>query len=120
MAGINMMPLIQSTVPVLASLDIDETIAFYTKCLGFIEALRMDEYAIVSRDGAEIHFWLCSDRHIAENTSCYVRVADTDKIFQDFSARGLALRPPVVQPWGMKELYVIDTHGNLLKFGERA
>ncbi|PTR10632.1 hypothetical protein C8R32_101162 [Nitrosospira sp. Nsp5] len=112
--------LIQSTVPVLASLDIDETIAFYTKRLGFIEALRMDEYAIVSRDGAEIHFWLCSDRHIAENTSCYVRVADTDRLFQDFSARGLALRPPVVRPWGMKELYVIDTHGNLLKFGERA
>jgi hypothetical protein len=26
----------------------------------------------------------------------------------------------VVQPWGMKELYVIDPHGNLLKFGEPA
>lgn len=109
--------LIQSTIPVLASLDIDETIAFYTERLGFVEELRMDDYAVITRDRAEIHFWLCSERRLAENTSCYIRVADTDRLFQEFSAKGLAVQPPTVQPWGMKELYVVDIHGNLLKFG---
>ena len=85
--------LIRSTVPVLASLDIAESAAFYAERLGFGEQLRTGDYLIVARDGCEIHFWLCPDRAVAEQTSCYVR-GDT------------------------RELYVIDPHGNLLKFGE--
>lgn len=48
---------IQATIPVLASSDIAESIAFYVDKLGFTEELRLKQYAIVSRDGAEIHFW---------------------------------------------------------------
>ena len=112
--------LIQSTVPVLASLDLNETVTFYTERLGFSRRLQTDNYAIVSRDGAEIHFWLCNERHIAENTSCYVRVANTQALYEEFKARKLEIQQPEVCPWGMKELYVIDPHGNLLKFGELA
>ncbi|MES2536451.1 MAG: VOC family protein [Pseudomonadota bacterium] len=111
---------IKSTVPVLASLDLQVSVDFYTNRLGFKKLSQFNDYAIVSRDGAEIHFWLCDDRHIAENTSCYIRAADTQALFTEFSNRGIAVQEPVVQPWGMKELYVIDPHGNLLKFGEMA
>ena len=86
-------PQIRATVPVLASLDLDTTLAFYCDRLGFAE------------------------RHIAENTSCYVR-GDTQALHADFQARGLPLAAPVVREWGMRELYVIDPHGNLVKFGE--
>ncbi|HDZ54887.1 MAG TPA: VOC family protein [Pseudomonas xinjiangensis] len=109
---------IHSTVPVLASLAIADTLAFYTNRLGFKICLQQDDYAIVSRDGAEIHFWLCSERHIAENTSCYLRVTDTQALYEEFQAKGLYVEPPAVREWGMKELYVHDAHGNLLKFGE--
>jgi catechol 2,3-dioxygenase-like lactoylglutathione lyase family enzyme len=109
---------IKSTVPVLASLDLQESIDFYTNRLGFKKLSQFDDYAIVSRDDAEIHFWSCKERYIAENTSCYIRVADTQALFREFTNNGLAVQEPVVQPWGMKELYVIDPHGNLLKFGE--
>lgn len=109
---------IQSTVPVLASLDLNETVAFYTERLGFAKQLQIDNYVIVSRDGAEIHFWSCNERHISENTSCYVRVENTQALYKEFKSRNLELQPPEVRPWGMKELYVIDPHGNLLKFGE--
>ncbi|HEY8605611.1 MAG TPA: VOC family protein [Noviherbaspirillum sp.] len=111
---------IDSTVPVLASLDIRESRDFYVDRLGFAERGMYDDYLIVVRDGAEIHFWLCEERRIAEHTSCYVRTAGTDALFAELTKAGLVLRPPVVQPWGMKELYVIDPHGNLLKFGEPA
>ena len=110
---------IQSTVPVLASLDIAQSLAFYTQRLGFACELQTPAYLILARDGCELHFWLCGERHIAENTSCYVR-GDTAALHADFVQRGLALAPPVLQPWGMKELYVSDPHGNLLKFGEPA
>lgn len=108
-----------ATVPVLASLHLAETLQFYVERLGFTALLEMDNYLILQRDGCELHFWPCTDRHIAENTSCYVR-ADTGLLHADFTARGLQLAPPTVQPWGMKEMYVIDPHGNLLKFGEPA
>ena len=111
---------IEATVPVLASLDLDESRDFYMSHLGF-RLLRQDaDYLMLARDGAELHFWLCADRHVAENTSCYVRTGDCQALFDEFSRRGLALQPPVLRPWGMKELYVIDPHGNLLKFGEHA
>ncbi|WP_420472669.1 bleomycin resistance protein [Noviherbaspirillum sp. ST9] len=111
---------IKSTIPVLASLDIAESADFYTARLGFKKLSQYDDYAIVARDGAEIHFWLCRDRSIAENTSCYLRVTDTEALFKEFAENGVQSDPPAVRPWGMKELYVIDPHGNLLKFGEPA
>ena len=111
------MTLLSASVPVLASLDLDETTAFYQQHLGFKPRLRTCDYLIVARDGCEIHFWHCDERHIAENTSCYLR-GDTTGLHDDFTSRGLKLAPPAVRPWGMRELYVIDPHGNLLKFGE--
>jgi catechol 2,3-dioxygenase-like lactoylglutathione lyase family enzyme len=113
------MPNIQSTVPVLASLNIDETVSFYRRALGFDALLKQDGYAIVARDGVEIHFWLCSEPNIAQNTSCYVRVADADAMYEELKATYPDLAPPASRPWGMRELYVIDPHGNLLKFGQR-
>jgi catechol 2,3-dioxygenase-like lactoylglutathione lyase family enzyme len=109
---------IKSTVPVLASLDLKETLDFYTVRLGFKVCGEFEDYAIVSRDDAEIHFWKCEDRHIAENTSCYVRTSGIQILYEEFTNRGLTLEQPVIQPWRMRELYVIDPHGNLLKFGE--
>lgn len=85
---------IEATVPVLASLDLDESRDFYVSRLGF-RVLRQDaDYLMLARDGAELHFWLCADRHVAENTSCYVRTGDCQALFDEFSRRGLALQPP--------------------------
>ncbi|WP_019143253.1 bleomycin resistance protein [Noviherbaspirillum massiliense] len=108
---------IQSTVPVLPSLDLQQSVDFYTAKLGFKEVGRYPDYAIVSRDGCEIHFWPCDDRRIAEASSCYIR-ANTRELYQEFVSKGLNIQEPVVREWGMRELYVIDPHGNLLKFGE--
>mgnify|MGYP003611605163 FL=1 len=108
---------VQATVPVLASLSFDESAAFYRDRLGFTERLRANDYLIMARDGCELHFWPCGERRIAEHTSCYLR-GDTRALHADFSARGLQLAPPAERSWGMRELYVIDPHGNLLKIGE--
>lgn len=56
----------------------------------------------------------------ALNTSCLVRVVSTDALYEEFRAHGVDVQAPAVRPWGMKELYVIDPHGNLLKFGQSA
>lgn len=108
---------INSTVPVLPSLDFAISHAFYCERLGFARVSQYDDYLIVRRDGHDIHFWLCNDSFIAENSSCYIRVADVASLYAEFLANGVAVKPPADRPWGMTELYVIDPHGNLLKFG---
>ncbi len=110
--------IITTSVPVLASLDLQESREFYTAHLGFTFRLQAADYLMVEREGVELHFWLCSERRLAEHTSCYLRSPDVQALYQEFSARGLQLSPPQVRAWGMKELYVFDPHGNLLKFGE--
>lgn len=109
---------IKTTIPVLASLNFQETTAFYIEKLGFTVRGQFEDYLIISRDDAEIYFWQCEDRMISENTSCYIRTIGLWELYEEFNRRGLNVQSPKVQPWGMTELYVIDPHGNLLKFGE--
>jgi len=104
-------------IPVLASLNIDESLAFYTGQLGFTGET-FGDYLIVRRAEMEIHFWLASDRIFPENTSCYIRGGQVPALYDEFKARGVAgLTDFAVRPWNMKEFYIHDPHGNLLRFG---
>ena len=104
-------------IPVLASLDIVSSLDFFHK-LGFETHNFGDHnYGIAIREHIEIHFWLCTDRYVAENTSCYIRVNDIHALRADFAAR-TKVGGVVETPWGMDELYVWDPSGNLVKFGQ--
>lgn len=106
-------------IPVLASLNIPRSLTFFGDILGF-KTHHLDDfsYGMATRGDVEIHFWLCNDKHIAENTSCYVRVDNIAALHEELKAK-LPTLPDVTQtPWGMAELYVFDPDGNLIKFGE--
>ena len=104
-------------IPVLASLEIGTSLDYFHK-LGFeTHDFGDSNYGIAIREHIEIHFWLCTDRHVAENTSCYVRVNDIHALHADFVKR-MAVRGVVESPWGMDELYVYDSVCTLLKFGQ--
>jgi len=60
-----------SAVPILPARDMDEAVAFYGR-LGFRLVGRHPDYALLKRESAELHLWLCDDRHLAENTACYL------------------------------------------------
>ena len=76
-----------------------------------------DNYGIAIREHIEIHFWLCADKHVAENTSCYVRVNDIHALHADLAKR-FDVGEIVETPWGMDELSVFDPSGSLVKFGQ--
>jgi catechol 2,3-dioxygenase-like lactoylglutathione lyase family enzyme len=105
------------TIPVLASLNLYETAAFYRDRLGFsVETI--DDYLIARRDRMEIHFWLASDRIHPEHTSCYIRGGQITALYDEYRAKGIEkLSDFKVRPWNMKEFYIHDPHGNLLRFG---
>jgi len=111
-------------IPVLASLDLAQTKNFYETKLGFTADVYGD-YLIVRRDEMEIHFWLANDRIHPEHTSCYIRGGQVPALYAEFSQQGIGKVPIdgerisdfAVRPWNMREFYVWDPHGNLLKFG---
>jgi catechol 2,3-dioxygenase-like lactoylglutathione lyase family enzyme len=107
-----------SAAPILPARDLDEAVAFYGR-LGFRATGRYRDYALLRRDSAELHLWLCADRHIAENTACYLRVDDLAALHRELAAAGLdRVTAPHPKPWGMREFEVWDPSGNLLRFGE--
>ena len=104
-------------IPVLASLDIATSLDFFHK-LGFeTHDFGDHNYSIAIREHIELHFWLCTDKHVAENTSCYVRVHDIRALRADFAKR-IDVAGVVETSWGMDELYVWDPSGSLVKFGQ--
>ncbi|MEO0563031.1 MAG: VOC family protein [Chloroflexota bacterium] len=107
-------------VPVLASLNLSETAAFYTENLGFTVDFEYPNYLGVVRDGLHLHFWLCDDRHIAENTSCYVYAQNLMPLYEEYKAAGV-VHPNgdlTEQAYGMRDFAILDSHGNLIRFGE--
>jgi catechol 2,3-dioxygenase-like lactoylglutathione lyase family enzyme len=104
-------------IPVLASLDIEESRRFYVEQLGF-SGEYFDDYLIVRREEMEIHFWLAKDRIFPEHTSCYIRGGQVPALYEEYRARNVPrLSDFEVRPWNMKEFYIHDPHGNLLRFG---
>ena len=107
----------ERAIPVLASLEIEASLDHFRK-LGFETHDFGGNDGIAIREHIEIHFRLCSDKRVAENTSCYVRVNDIHALRADFAKR-IDVGEVVETPWGMDELYVIDPSGSLVKFGQR-
>ena len=79
----------KSAVPILASLNADETIAFYTQKLGFTFHSNWEGYLIFSRDEIQIHLWSTSDEDAPKNTGCYVNVTNVDQLYEAFLPLGI-------------------------------
>lgn len=108
------------TLPVLPSLDLDETFAFYRDKLGFSDTPghKDETYLIVTRPDIELHFWKTDRRDFCENSSVYIRGGEIDELHAEFREQGIErLTDLMVRSWGMEEFYVHDPHGNLLRFG---
>lgn len=105
-------------LPVLPSLDIQQTFDFYTTLLGFSEVVyRVDDYLILRRPDMELHFRLTDDRTLCERTSVYLRGGGIGDLHREFSERDVpTLTPMAVRAWNMEEFYIHDPHGNLLRF----
>ena len=112
---------VKEAIPILPSLNLDETSAFYAR-LGFAEDSRWpDEYLIVARDDGEIHFWACDDPEVAKNSSCYVYVEDAAALYAEYLAQGIErMKPPEQTDYDILEFSVIDPHGNLIRIGSES
>lgn len=112
--------MIKYAIPMLASLNEDETVKFYTEKLGFTFHSNWDGYLIFSRDGVYIHLWPCTDPAIPKATGCYVNVNEVNKLYEEYQTRGIIHPngPLKDMPWGMRQFSILDNAGNIIHFGE--
>lgn len=118
-------------VPILRVSDAARAEAFYADRLGFAVDFRYAAgpggpvYLGLSLDGQPLHLSTFSGDS-APGAAVYVYVDDVDALVRRVRAAGLSTpgRPespvedgPVDQAWGMREFYVRDPDGNVLRFG---
>ena len=109
-----------SAVPKMAASNISNAIEFYEQKLGFTKLFALDDYGSVQRGAVEIHFWLCDDRHIAENTACLIQAENIEILYEECKATDIVHPNGLLatQPWGKKDFSVLDLDGNLITFFE--
>ena len=113
-----------ATIPILASRDVEETVAFYAQ-LGFEVLARYDQfgppYLLLRRDDVELHFVHTPEVEPAESAGgCYLRLDDAQAVYDDWEPLQLPeIHPPRDTPWGMREFFMVDPSGNLIRIGTR-
>jgi catechol 2,3-dioxygenase-like lactoylglutathione lyase family enzyme len=118
-----------TTLPIFPSRDFEKTIAFYDR-LGFGVELHVpgaEGYLILSSGPMELHFF--PHKQLDPKTSiagAYIRTDDVDALYNIVSPdehlpqTGIPrYEPPIDRPWGMREFYIVDEDGSLLKFGQK-
>jgi Glyoxalase/Bleomycin resistance protein/Dioxygenase superfamily len=110
-----------TATPVLASLDIGRSVAFFCSKLGFTKVHQeQGAYGIVASGSVSIHFWACADKRIAEATGCRVGVRGIEALFAQCMKHGIVHpnAPLSRTPWGNHEFAILDPDGNLVTFHE--
>jgi catechol 2,3-dioxygenase-like lactoylglutathione lyase family enzyme len=113
-------------IPILPSRSLSDTLTFYRR-LGFAGEIHTHgDYAILTRETVELHFFTHHDLIPAESSAgCYIRVSDVDSIYRAFASAELPRRGIPRQdalenkPWRMREFAVVDPDGNLIRIGQR-
>lgn len=112
--------MLKKAVPILASLNTEETVKFYTDKLGFTFHADWDGYLIFSKDEINIHLWPTTDPELPKATGCYVNVTEVDKLFEEYKMQGVIHPNGALKnmSWKMRQFSILDNNGNIIHFGE--
>lgn len=112
--------------PMLAVADMEETILFYERVLGFTPTRTSAEYSIVERDGQTIHFMKAASEEVMTcvrgHTEIYVEVSGIRSIWEHvktFKDR-YRIRDLFEREYGMTEFHIEDPNECLVFVGEPA
>jgi hypothetical protein len=115
---------LETLAPILPCREVAAAEVFWLR-LGFVTEYRDDEYLLMKREGAEVHFWRNPALEPSRNDAgAYLRPSDVDALDAEWGALGLPgvgiprLERVEDKPWGMRELALIDADGNLIRAGQ--
>jgi catechol 2,3-dioxygenase-like lactoylglutathione lyase family enzyme len=129
---------LSQTIPALPVRDAARAVEFYRDKLGFDVVHHDGGFAVLRRDGAEVHLWEASDdswrdraadekpvrsgaeSFIAGTASCRIAAEGVDELYGELSAREVlhpVSRDGVEETdFGTREFAALDLDGNLLTF----
>jgi uncharacterized glyoxalase superfamily protein PhnB len=118
---------IHSTVPVIATGNIDKSLQYYIEVLGFEFDFKYGDpavYAGVKSGEAEIYFTL--DPHLLHafdkkkiNPEVFIWVPDAVGLFNEHFINGAEIIEPIAdRPWGSRQYVIRDINGYHLKFAQ--
>lgn len=112
--------MLKAATPILASLNTEETVKFYTEKLGFTFHADWDGYLIFSRDEINIHLWTTDNPEIPKNTGCYVNVTGVDQLYAEYEPYGIIHPEGALKDmeWEMRQFSILDNNGNIIHFGQ--
>lgn len=102
--------------PIFAVRDLDVAMDFYER-LGFaVRRYRDGRYGFASWHGIEIHLGVVpdDDRRIS---AAYLFVDDADRVAAEWASAGAEVHPPEDTEWGQHEGVLVDSDGNVIRFG---
>jgi catechol 2,3-dioxygenase-like lactoylglutathione lyase family enzyme len=121
-------PRLTGIAPQLLVTDLQRSIDYYRRCLGFQHDFTYDGfYAGISRDGCSIHLKHgetppAERKHRGDNEhiDAMIEVSNAPALFEELTARRAVITTPLEnRPWACRDFYVEDPDGYLLCFFER-
>jgi catechol 2,3-dioxygenase-like lactoylglutathione lyase family enzyme len=110
--------------PMLAVADMEETIAFYERVLGFSPTMKSPEYSIVARDDQTIHFQKAASEEVMKcvrgHTETYIEVSEIRALWEHVKTfkNRYKIRDLFDREYGMTEFHIEDPNGCLVFVGE--
>jgi uncharacterized glyoxalase superfamily protein PhnB len=114
----NSQPTFLTVAPRFIVHDLEQALTFYGQ-LGFKTTYHDEDFAIVERDGVDIHLNHFPDAPKEKCSVCWIAVTKSDILYQQYLPTSAVRSPLKAQPWGFKEFTVRDPSGNLIIFAER-
>ena len=111
--------------PMLAVADMDATIDFYSRVLGFEAIMKSPGYSIVGRDGATIHLMKASDESVMKavcgHTEIYIEVEDIAALWEHVKGfrKKYRIRDLFDRDYGMREFHIADPNECLVFVAQR-
>jgi predicted enzyme related to lactoylglutathione lyase len=110
--------------PMLAVANMEETIQFYQRVLGFQTTVHSSDYSIVERAGQSIHFQKAASDEVMNcvrgHTEIYIQVSDIHSLWEHvktFKDRHRT-RDLFAREYGMTEFHISDPNGCLIFVGQ--
>ena len=103
--------------PVLHVVDVLATESYYRDKLGFHRDFGVENYAVVWRDNAAVHF--ARGLEAPSGVHLFVWVRDVDAYYEELNERGTKAEiAPTTQPYGIREFSILDINGVSIVFGQ--
>ena len=108
--------------PYIACRDVDASIDFFRRTLGFEPRLRMGEpanFAIIFKDDVSLTLTLDRQGEIAGRSSTYITVRGVDALYERCKAAGATMDQELgSRDYGMKDFTIHDLDENHIMVGE--